>query len=875
MRGEEAKRWIARKDGQDHGPFSRDELVDLVKKGELLGEHVIVDARTKDARTVGEWPLLERAIEERKRALVEEARLAEEAARERRARRKHLGAVGIYALVTLVALGALAARLHAAGPTVDGVVAGLVGLYVLVCGAIVAYVERDGSQASEAAFHAETSDTAMGLGALLALLSAAPLAVLAPYAAIDPTVFGEELGHARLAREIAEHGLSRGWIEAPLAGFPFGVHEPGAVALLVRALMSVGLGPIGATHLLGALGAWLTPLAAYVAGLRAHLRPPHALAGALAVGWIASNTPAAGGFEAFFAGGLLPSALAVPLCALAMGEIARAETRWVAPMLCTAAVLIDPSLAFATLLVAGVASAAAGSSVRVLEVLRSTLAAGAIAAALYGHGLANVAVPFGLPAELAWRHVGFPAARLRAWLLEGGLLDHDRTPLLTYLAGASLLALALQARRPAARAALAACVTAIAWPVLAHAIFGESTAPLATAAIQLLQPVHALALAPLALAAAIAIALEESAPRLEQVIDLHAPELDRAVTVLAFVIVGGALTVVVPERIAFAATTRDAVASARELPCGPLTPEGYDHAVVSEWLAGLEGGRVILDDASLVATECGERDALVLESAVPVASTEDVGAHVGILHLAFDRLALARAGSRERAEALGVAHALTGDEAAVPEGWEIRASTPGLRLISRTSSTGLVGAGCVTERWRGKDDALRAHLEQTLRADEGADALLSPTRLVAIVEEAGPLATEAVAIEAVPAEGCDPSRVSITTAPRETGAIDVDVSTAAPVDLVFRTAAFPSWGVIVDGAESHDLQQVAPGFLSVRVGAGRHRVVARANGLPWRWPGLALAVIVALLAAFARREWLERKSVPLVERRDPWARRKR
>jgi hypothetical protein len=157
-----------------------------------------------------------------------------------------------------------------------------------------------------------------------------------------------------------------------------------------------------------------------------------------------------------------------------------------------------------------------------------------------------------------------------------------------------------------------------------------------------------------------------------------------------------------------------------------------------------------------------------------------------------------------------------------------------------------------------------------LATPEGADRLLSPTELIALDAGGGDFAEIAVAHA-----DCDPLRTTVTELERESGVLEADVEAATPIDLVFRVSAFPSWAVIVDGLPVRSLRRVAPGFYSVRVEAGRHQVRARASGLPWLWPGFALALVLALLVAFATPKWLEHKTVRLAERPDPWSRRRR
>jgi hypothetical protein len=873
--GADDKRFMVQKDGQDHGPFARSSLVDLANDGEIEPGHVVVDLKTKEARPAAKWAILERALADRakKDADAHEQALREAGARRRKGVRWVL--LALLVTVAIAALGALFVLGAEAGPHPDARIAGLVALYVLALAGLVAYVEREGSQASESAFHVERDDRwVLGFG-LAALASAAPALVLAPYVSIEPTSFGEDLGHALVANEMARSGVGRGWVAGPLAGFPFGLHEAGLVPLVLRALVAMGLSPLGATHVLGTLGTVLTPIAAYVGGVRAHLRPLFALAGALVCAWVSASSPYAGGLGAFFGSGLVVSAVALPLCVLTAGELVSGTARWAAPLLAMLTVLVDPALLFATLLAVGVGSlvgmrAESPRAPALVATVRTTLASGLIATAVYGHGLSRLDIPFGPPAELAWRHEGFPLERLATWIAEGTLLDADRAPVLGYLVGAALLALVVQPMRPAARGVLAATLTTLVWPVLAGALFGRSESPLATSAVALLQPVHALALVPIAGGAALATALEESTPRLEQLVDTYARELDRVLGALALLALAAALGIAVPERLAFAARVRDIALQRAEAPCGPLTPGGYDRSAIAIRLRLLEQGRSFWSPDSLAAAQCAELDGLALESAVPVGATSGLGSHVGTMWLAFSRLEPSREGSSARAEALGVRHVLELPDVPLPEPWQRSETHGGFTIATHAPRTNLVGAGCAVASWSGSEDVLRAHVHEALATPEGADRLLSPTELVVLDASGGDFAEVALAHE-----GCDPSRTTITEIARESGALEADVDAGTPVELVFRVAAFPSWSVLVDGSTAREVRRVAPGFYAVHVGPGRHRVLARANGVPWLWPGIALALVLALLVAFASREWLERKVVITGERPDPWGRRRR
>lgn len=867
VRGDDGKRWIVRKEGQDHGPFAALEILVLVRKGELGPDHELVDVKTREAKPLSKWPGVQRALEDRARVEAAEAAKAARAKMDRRSRTLHLARTALVAMIGLAAVGVLAMLAIDGGARLDPRVVGMSVVLVLVLAGLVAYLERDGSTAAEQAFRTEASETTVAVFGGLALLVSSPLVLLAPFVSLDPTSFGDELGHAQVASEIARAGLSRGWIAGPLAGFPFGLHEPGLVPLLVRAAMVFGLSPLGATHSLATLAALLTPFASYLAAVRAHARPAHAFLGACALAWVASNTPFAGGFEAFFSAGLLPSVLALPLCILAAGEIVRAEIRWIAPLLLVIAVLIAPPLALATLLLSTIANALGAHGAGLRETLRAALAVTAIGAAIYGQGFLDLRVPFGPPPELAWRRVGFPASRLVDWVLNGELLDHGRTPVLSYVSIAAVLALLLLVKRPAARAALGAITVAIGWPVLARVVLGESATPTGAALVAWLVPVQAIALAPAAIAVGLVVALEESGPRLEQIVDAWAPELDRVAGVVSLLITLAMIATTLPDRLAFTTHTRDALASRRDLPCGPLTPEGYAHEDVSSLVRSLEGGRLWYASDSLVAAQCAELDALVLESSVPMAASPSAGAHVGSTWLAFSALDPMREGGAARAEALGVRHLLDAETTVPIAPWTSSETHGGLRVLSHAPSTALVGVGCVVETWHGSDDVLRDQLREELATPLGTDRVLSPTELVALDTTDG-----ALVVTEEPHDDCDPRRAHVTETARESGALEAEIDSATPIDVVLRVTAFRSWAVLLDGSEVDALRVVTPGFYAVRVPAGRHRLVARANGVPWFWSGLALAAIFAIVVALARREWLERKVIPIGDRADPWSR---
>jgi serine/threonine protein kinase len=52
----DAPRWIAVKDGLDHGPFTARELIKLIVEGQILDKHVLLNMSSNDKKPLGDWP---------------------------------------------------------------------------------------------------------------------------------------------------------------------------------------------------------------------------------------------------------------------------------------------------------------------------------------------------------------------------------------------------------------------------------------------------------------------------------------------------------------------------------------------------------------------------------------------------------------------------------------------------------------------------------------------------------------------------------------------------------------------------------------------------------------------------------------------------
>ncbi len=676
-----------------------------------------------------------------------------------------------------------------------------------------------------------------------------PLMRLAPWSAEVATYFGDAMGHARVAADIAAHGLPHGWLDTYFGGFPFGHHYPSLGWLLVAGAIRAGLGAAQATHWVGFLATLAAPAVTYGVGLRCGARPLFSVVGALFVTWVAPYNPFVGGYGAFFQLGLLSQVCAVPLCVALVGCIAVPTAPWAATSLAALAMAAHPQIAAATLAVAGFATLASGRRAairRLVHVIACCLVTGL---AIYGQGLGTLGVPFGWPPEFGWRQLGFDASRLRWWLLDGDLLDSKRPPVLTALCAVGVFGATSMARRAAARAVLAAVAATLLLSVSGR--FLTHLGGVGRLLTSFLQPLRVVALAPLSAAALAVVVLQEGTLLLGTA--LMARERPRLAATcgevlgLAFLALA---TVAFPSSAAHCELLqRETVAKTASGRCAQAVP-GFLQLLRSPSLAGLSGGRLAIDgqhDAEL--PRCRIVHGLDEKSAVPMAWNA-VGAHVGILERAFRRLDIGRSGSAARAEALGVRYALRAERDIEPlkRPWTALLRSQTLVLYRLPKGTA-IGVGCIRARWRGSDARLRAALVEALRDEAATDELLSPHRWTELETRKEPSEGPALRIEAVDPAGCDPTRTRLTEIPREPGRLEAEVDGPSPVDVVFRATTFPSWRVWVDGTLAERVHRVAPGFFAVRVGAGAHRVVAQYTPLPGYRPILACGLLLLLLLA--------------------------
>ncbi|WP_437909061.1 hypothetical protein WME95_14980 [Sorangium sp. So ce327] len=702
--------------------------------------------------------------------------------------------------------------------------------------------------------------------ALLPALRDAP-ALAGPGAALSK----DTISHLAIAYDIATSGLPHGWIATNNGGFPVALHYPPVGWLLVAALIRLGVAPVVAVKGLGFAAFVGAPLVVLAAARAVGARPASAAAGAVALAWIAPYVQFAGGWPSFFLLGLLSQILVIPLVIAWAAAVIRPARFELGPALAAACAATHPQIFTVSAAVLGAAAIAAWDRRLCARVLRSLAGGGLVAAALYGPGIASMAAPFGWPAGLGWRHIGFGPERVLPWMLDGDLLDFAHAPVIGSAWIAACFLHATRLRAPASRAVLAASAVALLLSMSGGWIAGAG--PLGRALLSLFQPMRALALLPLVAAAAIVSALDLAATALARIgAALAARGARRSRPALA--VLPAALAAVLPAALALVAAV-EIPARAAELHvlaekqaalvasrrCPPPA-EGFNPDLIARWLAEAPHGRASYAVEDEFAT-CSMMHAADLRRAVPMAFSTGAGAHVGVHAAAFLEVAPERPGSAARAEALGIRTLihLTTQRPGPPEAWALVDRRGEVELSRRVGGTDYVGLGCVREVWRGREADLLAALFEHL--EQPRTVLDTPGELVALEAARGPIERVAVADD-----GCDAARASVREAPREPGAYEAIVDAEAPVDVVFRATAYSGWRVR-DGGVELATRRVAPGFFAVRVGPGRHHLEAVVALPRFYLPALALAcgAALALGAPRLRRPIFRRGRMPASTRR--------
>jgi hypothetical protein len=245
-------------------------------------------------------------------------------------------------------------------------------------------------------------------------------------------------------------------------------------------------------------------------------------------------------------------------------------------------------------------------------------------------------------------------------------------------------------------------------------------------------------------------------------------------------------------------------------------------------------------------SRCLDVGAVDVASAVPTGTAAAVGAHVGVLARAAQFLDPERPGSTARAQALGIGYLLLdGAAGGPPAGWVVRSRQGDVQLVEQSAA--LVGVGCVERRWIGSPDRIRSRLNAELATPAAADVLLDPARFTALEYGSGE-----VVVASWSRAGCDDRNASVSAVTAESGEVYAEVQSIAPVDVVFRFSAFPTWRVFVDGMPAPVPTLIAPGFFSIRMPPGTHRLTAEVSSLPHYGSLIGLAALVTASLAVGR-----------------------
>jgi hypothetical protein len=676
------------------------------------------------------------------------------------------------------------------------------------------------------------------LGAGLLLVAAYPLLMLAPWLHGPPrSYWGDTPSHARVAAEIARSGLPHGWLDSYVGGFPFGHHYPQLGWLLLAVQIRAGLDPAAAINLLGFCGTLAAPCVLYVALVRCGVRPAFACIGGACLCWVSPYNAFIGGYETFFSAGLLSQVVALPFCMWLVMATLKSRNRWEAPLAAWLSMASHPQVTVASLVLLCLALLASGQCAAIARGARTTAIALFAGAALYGQGLTTLDVPFGWPPGMGWRQLGFSPSRLGWWLLDGDLLDRDRPSVLTALLIAAFLILLLGARRAMNRAIAVALGASLLLGVSGGLLLamGRPGALL----LSFLQPLRVVSLIPPLAAVTVAAALEHAAAALEPALSRVRRSLARRAS-LALCLLGGTVACfALPSRIRYANEV-SSILRRGSVSCGgdERAPPGYDRESVRAWLGQLSGGKLWYE-AETDLGFCVNRDGIDLASPVPIASTGAVGAHVGVLAFAANYVDMERPDSSQRARGLGIGYVLRAAVAnTAPPGWTVLHQQGSIQLLSRPAQR--VDVGCIRRRWLGNAGEIRARLHHDLATPEQADALLDPDDFTAIEYAPAPLA------ESTPPEsGCNSEGAAAHVTFEEPGMVRAEVDNRAPVDVIFRVTAFPTWQVLVDGLPVGKPALIAPGFFSVRVPPGRHVLQAEVSLMPGYGWLIALAALAS------------------------------
>lgn len=706
---------------------------------------------------------------------------------------------------------------------------------MLFDGLMVWWLRRRGARSEQSP--RDSSRNARRAGLVAVLLAEFPLLRLAP-PSIPEKLWGDAETHARMGRDLARYGLESGWLDGILAGFPFAQHYPPLPWLALALEISCGVSPVRAVQWLGWLFLALTPLVVYGCLVQIpRMSAIFAALGAIFFAWIAPYNEFFGGYEVFFSCGLLAQTMGLPLVLLWMRSVVRRDSSALILLWSGLVMGTHPQLGVAGFLFLGIGLVAIGRAPLLRTYLWASAALGAFGFGIYGQGMATFRVPFGWPEGFGWRHMGFPASRLVWWLEDWDLFDQNGNGLLTALSIAAWLLALPRLKQPAVRAVAAVfalgLLISVSGPSLPKlGVFGALI-------LKFIQPLRFVALLPVAGAALVAVVSQAWSKDLSQLARGIAPVL-RAVWVERGL--GVALALLCAPSIA---GRIDYATKWPQMLTNFVVPRGYDFSRVRSWLLGSPEQRVWFDSTDSELVKLAGYDGFSVNSTRAIATTSAVGAHVGFLLAASQKIEPKRAGSDRRAEALGVRNVLTTLPQS-PEGWRVVDRSGEVAFLEHERPTDLVGLGCVVGHYTGSNAALSNRLHADLRDAHATDRILDPEKFLEIRWSAG----EVVETGAAPA-GCLASDARARLISSSPGLYRVAVESSHPIDVVLRVTYFQSWKLSLDGAPQA-LRAVAPGFLTLRVPPGRHEITADSAVWAGMRSSLGLAALALLALALGR-----------------------
>ncbi len=663
-------------------------------------------------------------------------------------------------------------------------------------------------------------------------------------------VQGDARTHAYVIAELARAGLGTGWLDAYQGGFPVGHHYPPLGWLIASALVSLGVDSLKATMLVGGASVILAPLVVFGFALRFGVRPLHACLGALVMSLIAPFNGFVGGMDAFFVMGLFAQCVGTLLATVLAGLVLTSKRASSSLLVAALAMAAHPQVSLAFLGVLGIVALVSGS----VRVRANAVGAGLGAliggAALYGQGMATLAPPFGWPDFASWKRVGFGTRRLGDWLLDGELLDLNREPWLSSLILGAVLVLVLFWKNSNARLGLCALfatlVLSCAGPLL-------DSNTITRVILEFAQPLRALGVVPVVVSVVLMLALEVSEPAL---LKLGARLIGFGAGSRFFgsgIAAAWLLPCLLDTWVRYAPVRSELSSVTRNAPCGAATPSAF--TAVKGALAKVAGARLWVPLSIGSKCRCAGTAGFEMPSPAHLAASGAIGAHVGVLWRAYHAFAPAAANSWVEADALGVGFVLTCDVLSDPH-YKMLAGDADFGLYEVQPKPSVLGVGCVSGEWSGPTALLRDKVMATL-ASSRASVLLDSTRLVRLRFPAAALQETPV-----PRSTCHLEGASTRVFSQRPGEIIGEVSTSSSVVVVAHVSAFLSWKVAVDGKPALWFQ-VAPGFVAVEVGPGRHRLEFRGGTLPGY--GISLGAGCALLAGLVFLEQHSRSRRGLLE----------